>query len=250
MRGPGSGHTTTKVGGMRRGEGQWGRRSVTVCWAHDDGGWGRVGGKPNRERQRPARAWGRRKAGCGRTPPGTARQERAWPHSGLGHHEKARNFAQCPQRPGFDHRSEGAPRRHAMTRTGDANHRQLLGEPKAWAFSGREPRRSFASSCRWKKGLSLQPAGAPRGEPLGELGSIPLRPPGQGRDPQVSQVETLESNYALECAGRRRGMPSHRRGCVRASPECRATRAATIAWRRQPTALRAGRRGRDHPEPP
>ena len=179
---------------------------------------------------------------------GAARQERGWPPSGLGHHGRPTR-AQCPRgregTAGARARS-GASCGQPRMRT----HGESRVNTSFWAFVGPDARRRSAAPCRWKKGLSLQPTGVPRGRPWGEPCSIPRGPPGQGRDPQVSRTETLESNFALECMGWRRGVPSHRRGCVRASSESRGASSATIAWRRQPTALRAGRRGRDHPEPP
>ena len=63
---------------------------------------------------------------------------------------------------------------------------------------------------------SDQPA-VPCGRSLGEPSSIPCAPPGQGPDPQVSRVETLESNYDFDCEGRRRGKLARRWGCASAS---------------------------------
>ena len=80
--------------------------------------------------------------------------------------------ARCPHRPGIDRRTEGAPRRHATTRTGHANHRQLLSEPIAVDVQCTRFAALALRLCRWKKGLSLHQAGVPRGRPWGEPCSI------------------------------------------------------------------------------
>ena len=220
--------------GLRRGGGSravsaypCARRTMT----RGEGGWE---GIAIVERPRPSHV---RRPAEGPDAAARRRQERGWPPSGLGHHGRAAK-ARCPQRPGTERRSVGTP---------------II--DNCWVnlspwTCGRESRHPSVSPCCGKKGLSLQPATVPRGRPWGEPCSIPRGPPGQGRDPQVSRTETLESNFALECEGWRQGAPSRRRGCVRASPESRAARAATIAWRRQPTAMSARYHSRDHPQPP
>ena len=87
-----------------------------------------------------------------------------------------------------------------MTRTEHANHRQLPGEQITVDVQLDEIRgvRQGRRATGRRACHSNQPA-VPRGRQLGEPSSIPLTPPGQGRDPQVSRMETLESNNALEC---------------------------------------------------
>ena len=168
--------------------------------ARDDQGWGsdegRVSGRPQRGRALGAR-WPRVGAGGRETRLGSSRDQPppgARPHSRMrqGAADPMRGVAcqvrgsqaqseaamrrtasaRCPHRPGIDRRSAGAPRRHAMTRTGHAKYRQLLGEPIAVDFKWTRCAALVQVAVPRGGGLNTPPCRVPRGGPLGEPCSI------------------------------------------------------------------------------